>query len=81
MHAGNIVTGNVGTTKRKQYSITGNTVILASRIEQLNKEFDSEVLISKEVLEMLEPNNLKIKYLGRVTVKGRGEPMEIVRLV
>jgi adenylate cyclase len=81
LHAGNIVTGNVGTTNRKQYSITGNTVILASRIEQLNKEFDSEVLISKEVLEMLDQQNLKIKNLGRVTVKGRGEPMEIVRLV
>lgn len=81
LHAGNIVTGNVGTTDRKQYSITGNTVILASRIEQLNKEFDSEVLISKEVLEMLNQQNLKIKNLGQVNVKGRSEPMEIVRLV
>ena len=41
IHSGEVVTGNVGTEIRKQYSITGNTVILASRIEQLNKEFNS----------------------------------------
>ena len=58
LHAGEIVTGNVGTSERKQYSITGNTVILASRIEQLNKKFNSEILISKEVLDKLE-NGLK----------------------
>nr|NQU93740.1 tetratricopeptide repeat protein [Bacteroidota bacterium] len=81
LHAGNIVTGNVGTTERKQYSITGNTVILASRIEQLNKKFNSEILISKEVLEQLEEYDLKTKILEPVNVKGRAAPMEIVRLV
>ena len=45
LHAGDVVTGNVGTSTRKQYSVTGNVVILASRIEQLNKKYDSTVLI------------------------------------
>jgi adenylate cyclase len=39
IHAGEVVAGNVGSSLRKQYSITGNVVILASRIEQLNKQF------------------------------------------
>ena len=43
LHAGNVVAGNVGTAIRKQYSITGNTVITAARIEQLNKEFESQL--------------------------------------
>jgi len=81
LHAGNIVTGNVGTPQRKQYSITGNTVILASRIEQLNKKYNSEILISKEVFEELDQSNLKIKSLGSVSLKGRHEPIEIVRLI
>ncbi len=81
LHAGNIVTGNVGTVERKQYSITGNTVILASRIEQLNKEFNSEILISKEVMDHLDQHNIKFKNLGSVTLKGRVEPMEIIRLL
>jgi adenylate cyclase len=81
LHAGNIVTGNVGTAQRKQYSITGNTVILASRIEQLNKTYKSEVLISKEVFENLDQTNLKTKSLGTVSLKGRHEPIEIVQLI
>jgi len=80
LHAGQIVTGNVGTVERKQYTITGNTVILASRIEQLNKSFDSEILISKEVFEKLNNASLKTKNLGKVNVKGRTEPIEIIRL-
>jgi adenylate cyclase len=48
IHAGEVVTGNVGSSLRKQYSITGNVVILASRLEQLNKQFQSQLLISEE---------------------------------
>jgi adenylate cyclase len=54
LHAGEVVTGNVGTATRKQYSVTGNVVILASRLEQLNKQFGSTILISKEVLDNIE---------------------------
>ena len=81
IHAGNIVTGNVGTTERKQYSITGNTVILASRIEQLNKKYKSEILISKEVLDKLDSSDFETEHLGSVNLKGRTEPIEIVRLL
>ena len=81
LHAGDIVTGNVGTSERKQYSITGNTVILASRIEQLNKKFDSEILISKDVLDKLDHTKLKMKNQGAENIKGRAEPIEIIRLI
>jgi len=80
LHAGHIVTGNVGTTERKQYSITGNTVILASRIEQLNKDYKSDILISSEVLEQVDVSTLKVQNLGKVNIKGRSEPIEIMRL-
>ena len=81
LHAGHIIAGNVGSSERKQYSITGNTVVLAFRIEQLNKKFNSEILISKEVFENLDQNHLKTKNLGAVTLKGRTEPIEIIRLI
>ena len=80
LHAGNVVTGNVGTEMRKQYSITGNTVILASRIEQLNKEYDSQLIISKEVREKLD-NYEGQEMMKKVVVKGRNTPIEILTVV
>jgi adenylate cyclase len=79
LHAGDVVTGNVGSEVRKQYSITGNTVILASRIEQLNKTYDSQVLLSREVLERCGDEARGAEPLGAVHVKGREQPVEIYR--
>ena len=80
LHAGYVVTGNVGTAERMQYSITGNTVILASRIEQLNKKYGSEILFSREVFEHLDRDNLQANNLGSVAIKGRAEMIEIFRI-
>ena len=80
IHAGDVVAGNVGTAARKQYSISGNTVILASRIEQLNKIYNSQVLISEEVLNELSRTNIQNTPLGKVEVKGREKPINIFKL-
>ena len=79
LHAGYVVAGNVGTKNRKQFSITGNTVIIASRLEQLNKEYGSTMIISKEVYDKL-PDEIKpdIEF-SPVTVKGRSTPIEIAK--
>ncbi len=82
LHTGEIVTGNVGTAHRKQYSVTGNTVILASRIEQLNKSYKAELLISKDVMSDLDDTtNYTITSLGPIQLKGRSAPIEVFKLV
>jgi adenylate cyclase len=80
LHAGEVVTGNVGTSIRKQYSITGNPVILASRLEQLNKSYASTILSSKEVLDRVPPNGLVPEPLGPVDIKGRSKAIEVFKL-
>jgi adenylate cyclase len=80
LHAGEAVTGNVGTSIRKQYSITGNVVILASRLEQLNKTYQSKILISKEVYDKINQEQINAQSLGMVTVKGRKKPIHIYKL-
>ncbi|MFC2130878.1 tetratricopeptide repeat protein [Bacteroidota bacterium] len=80
LHAGNVVAGNVGTSVRKQYSITGNTVILASRIEQLNKDYDTQLLISKEVYDNINFGFENFIELGPSNVKGRENPIIIYKL-
>ena len=80
LHAGDAVSGNIGTPERKQYSITGNVVILASRIEQLNKDFGSQLLVSREVLGHCGADAVDAAPLGPVHVKGREDPLEIYRI-
>ena len=78
LHAGNVVTGNVGNEKRKQYSVTGNPVIIASRVEQLNKTYNSQMIITEEVYNELTPNTISDFTFIEVNVKGRSEPVNII---
>ena len=80
IHAGPVVTGNVGTESRKQFSVTGNTVILAARIEQLNKQYLSRMIISQEVHAYLEAADTnEMNYSSHEThIKGRTEPIRIL---
>ena len=78
IHTGEVFTGNVGTEDRQQYSITGNTVIMAARLEQLNKEFNSSVITSKDVIEKIK--DVEYSSLGNVNVKGFANPVEVFRI-
>lgn len=80
LHAGFVVTGNVGTSSRKQYSITGNPVIIASRLEQLNKEFGSSIVISKDVYDHLPEATQSPMTFNEVQVKGRSKPVSVAAL-
>ncbi len=81
IHVGDAVTGNIGSDIRQQYSITGNVVILASRLEQLNKDYDSQLLVSQEVLECLPEQPEGCQAIGLVHVKGREEEVFVYKLV
>ncbi len=80
IHCGEVVTGNVGTEDRKQYSVTGNTVILAARLEQLNKEFNSSVIVSKDVIDNMKTEDVELISLGDVNIKGFTNPIEVYKL-
>lgn len=80
LHTGSVVAGNVGTDLRKQYSVTGNAVIIAARIEQLNKQYNSQLLISKEVFnELGSEYQLKEEFIESF-VKGRKDPLQILKI-
>ncbi len=80
LHSGLVVAGNVGTEERKQYSISGNTVIMASRIEQLNKKYHSQLLISRDVMDQIQLEDIQPTSLGEVQLKGREKSIEIWKL-
>lgn len=70
IHTGEAVTGNIGTATRQQYSITGSVVIMASRIEQLNKEFHSQILISEAVYDSIGSIDAPVELYRDIPLKG-----------
>ena len=81
IHTGEVVTGNIGNETRQQYSITGGVVIIAARIEQLNKEFKSQILISEDAVKSMNGSFVhKSEHLGKISLKGYDEPIGIYKL-
>ncbi|MDY0075746.1 MAG: adenylate/guanylate cyclase domain-containing protein [Bacteroidales bacterium] len=77
IHYGVAVTGNIGTVDRMQYSITGKVVIISSRIEQLNKQLDTQILISYEVLKGLKKETSRFYFAGSFLLKGISRAIKI----
>jgi len=80
LHSGEMIAGNIGNEHRKQFSISGTPVIVASRIEQLNKKYNSEFLISGEVFLRITPGKTPIDYLGEEILKGIEKPVKIYQV-
>lgn len=80
IHVGEVVTGNIGTDVRQQYSVTGSPVILAARLEQLNKTFQSQILVSREVMEEALEYRPDSTSLGEVNLKGWSQPVHVFKL-
>ncbi|MEM9337391.1 MAG: adenylate/guanylate cyclase domain-containing protein [Bacteroidota bacterium] len=80
MHAGKVVAGNVGTEQRKQYSITGTTVITAARIEQLNKRYASQLLVSESVINHLNGATPTTPEVFETKLKGMDRPIKIFKV-
>ncbi|GAB4033777.1 adenylate/guanylate cyclase domain-containing protein [Spirosoma jeollabukense] len=80
IQSGDAVVGNIGTDNRQQYNITGKVVIQAARIEQLNKEYGSQMLISQDVVNDLPNMPNGTKQLGIVHLKGIAEDIRLWQL-
>lgn len=80
LHTGTAMVGNVGSSDRMQYTALGGMVNLASRVEGLNKQFGTELLVTEAVAEAVGGRFL-LRPFGPVVVVGASIPMAVYELV
>ncbi|HEY7540422.1 MAG TPA: adenylate/guanylate cyclase domain-containing protein [Methylomirabilota bacterium] len=79
IHTGSVLAGNIGSAERHSYALVGDPVNLASRIQSLNKELGSDILVSGETRRRLD-GRFELVPLPAVRVKGKSVEVEVFRL-
>jgi PAS domain S-box-containing protein len=77
---GRIIAGNLGSDERLSYSITGDAVNTAKRIESLTRELPNTILISQSIYEKAK-NHISTKPWGEVQVKGKNERVGVYQVI
>ena len=79
LHSGEAISGTIGSTERMEYTVIGNTVNTASRVEASTKSFGTDLLITNQVLQRLDAS-IVVHLAGTAEVKGRSEPIEMFKV-
>jgi adenylate cyclase len=78
VHSGSVVAGNIGSASRVTYTMIGDTVNVAARLEQLNKETRTEILFSAQTFALLPAElQARARACGTRHVKGRVQDVAV----
>jgi adenylate cyclase len=80
VNSGDMIAGNIGSSSIMSYTVIGDNVNLGSRLESLNKEYRTRIIISEATRSRLRASR-ELRPLGGVVVKGKTRPVEIFEIV
>src|SRR5262249_14189111 len=78
--SGDVIYGEIGSPTRKNYSIVGDTVNLAARIESLTKKYGARILICEQTWRNSDPG-LFVREVDRITARGQQKPVTLYEVL
>lgn len=78
--SGSAIVGEIGAPRFRQWTVIGDVVNTASRLEALNKQFHTDILLSEATYRLIR-TKATVQLLGAIPLKGRREPMTCYALL